>query len=339
MLFSRRRKPVGSPIEDFWVWWSEARPRVEAAIAVHEWSDDLVADIAARVQAIHPNLEWEFGKGSMAKHVLVVSGAGNSALRAVTERWRRAGPPADGTFEFAPARQADLSTMEAKLALDGHTVELAELRFAFEVDDSRAQVDVRVWHPDFVELSPDTRLRVTFLSLSWLLGEDGVEIWIGEITTATERPADAVSGTELATAVADLAAHHREPRWALLQGLVRGAPLIAMIQVPLKAARWPLLDTHIGLTVAYELANDAGFPIESSLEALRELEDRIIAYVDGAVVVAHETSAGVRTFHLYADGAVPAEAIKPLIASWSEGRTDMRVSPDPDWEKISHLRP
>jgi hypothetical protein len=339
MLFSRRRKPAGSPIEEFWVWWSEARSRVEAAIAAHEWSDGLVADIAARVRAIHPNLEWEFGKGSVAKHVLVVSGAGNSALRAVTERWRRAGPPADETFEFAPARQADLSTMEAKLALDGHTVELGDLRFAYVLDDSRAQIDVRVWHPDFAELSPDTRLRVTFLSLSWLLGEDGVEIWIGEITTATERPADAGSGTELATAVADLAAHHREPRWALLQGTVRGAPLLAMIQVPLKPARWPLLDTHLALTVPYRLANDAGFPIESSLEALRELEDRINAYVDGAVIVAHETSARVRTFHLYADGAVPSEVIKPVVASWAEGRTEMRVTQDPDWEQISHLRP
>jgi hypothetical protein len=341
MLFSRRTKDPRSAIKDFWVWWPTVRPQIESAIESGDWPDALVSQVGTRVDAIDAGLAWEFGAGSLAKHVLVVTSAGNRSLRATAERWRRAGPPADETFEFATTRRPDLGAFEAKLSLDGHMLALADLRYGYQIDDDRSEINVTVWHPAFRSLPDDARLQVAFLTLDWLLGEDGVELWVGRIDTSGEPdpPDGAVPPADIALAVADLADRHRKPVWALLRGTDRGRPVVAMIQVPLKPARWPHLDTHLEVRVPYRLCNDGGLPVESSLDALRELEDRINEYLDGAEIVAHESSAGVRTFHLYADGDVPAQALKPLISSWAEGRASVTATPDPRWDRVRHLRP
>jgi hypothetical protein len=338
MIFSKRHDPERA-IGAFWAWWPQARPRIEHAIATGDWSDGIVAEIAARVGAIDPKLEWEFGRGTAAKHVLSVTAPGHRALRATAERWRRAGPAVDGDFEFAASRQPNLSNMESTLRLDGHELALADLRYTVWLDSERAEVDVGAWHPAFPDLPEPARLQVAMLSLDWLLGEDAVEVWIGAIDVLTSAPAHAGPADLVLAAVGELVESHRKPVWSLLRGTGPKGPLLAMVQVPLKPARWPLLDTHIRLAVPYDRANDAGFPTEGSLEALRDLEDHITARMDGAELVAHETTSGVRTFHLYADGTLPAEVLKPLVASWAEGRTRLDVSADPDWAAVRHLRP
>jgi hypothetical protein len=337
MIFSKRRDPERA-IGAFWAWWPQARPRIEQAIAAGDWSDGIVAEVSARVGAIDPNLEWEFGRGTRAAHVLSVTAVGDRALRATAERWRRAGPLIDGDFEFAASRQPNLSNMDSILRLDGHDLALADLRYTVWLDSERAEVDVGTWHPAFASLPEPARLKVTMLSLDWLLGEDAVEIWVGAINVLASAPAHAGTADLVTAAVAELVETHRKPVWSLLRGTGPRGTLLAMVQVPLKPARWPLLDTHLRLAVSYGRANDAGFPADGSLEALRELEDRITSLVDGAELVAHETAAGVRTFHLYADGALPAEALKPVVASWPEGRTRIEVTPDPDWTAVRHLR-
>jgi hypothetical protein len=55
--------------------------------------------------------------------------------------------------------------------------------------------------------------------------------------------------------------------------------------------------------------------------------------------VAHETTAGARTYHLYADGPVPAQALRPIVEAWPEGRVTLAVTADPKWDGIRHLRP
>jgi hypothetical protein len=338
MFFSKRQDPERA-IKAFWAWWPHARPRIERAIESGDWDHGIVAEVADHVKAIDPQLEWEFGRGTRAEHVLCVTATGNRALRATAERWRRAGPDVDGAFEFATSRQPNLSNMDATLSLDGFQVALNDLRFTVWLDSERAEVDVGVWHPTFAELPEPTRLQVAMLALDWLLGEDAVEIWVGAIDVLPSAPAHAGPADLVVAAMAELVETHRKPVWSLLQGTGPKGPLLAMVQVPLKPARWPLLDTHIRLAVPYNRTNDAGFPASGSLEALRELEDRITTLVDGAELVAHETTAGVRTFHLYADGTLPAEALKPIVASWTEGRPRLDLSADPDWAAVRHLRP
>jgi hypothetical protein len=338
VLFSRRRAEPRKAIEDFWAWWPTARPRVEAAVSGGEWPEALVADISARVSAIHPGLDWEFGQGRTARHVLVVSAAGDHSLRATAERWRRAGPPADEAFEYATTRQPDPGVYTAKLSLDGNTLDLSDLRFGVDVDEQRLELHIAVWHPAFERLPDKLRVKVTYLSLDWVVGEQGVETWIGAIFPVTDPPEGALSAAGLAAAVAEFAEHHQEPTWAVLSGEGPRGKRLATVRLPLKPARWPHLDTHIVLTVPYRDTDGSGMPGEASLAALRALEDRIASLLDGAELVAHETTAGARILHLYADGPVPADALKPLVASWPEGRTRMTVTLDPRWDGVRHLR-
>ncbi len=86
-------------------------------------------------------------------------------------------------------------------------------------------------------------------------------------------------------------------------------------------------------------ARDAhGFPAPDALHALHLLEDRIGAFADGAVVVAHETCDGVRTTHLYTDRRAAAHALEPVVAGWPDGRVRLSVTEDPRWEAVAHLR-
>jgi hypothetical protein len=55
------------------------------------------------------------------------------------------------------------------------------------------------------------------------------------------------------------------------------------------------------------------------------------------VVVAHETSAGVRTTHLYTDRPAAAHALEPLFTGWPDGRIKKRHTLDPGWDEVAHL--
>jgi hypothetical protein len=337
VIFRRRGK--GDPtaaIQGFWAWWATARPRAEKLIAGTP-DDALVTEIGDRVSAIHPSLQWEFTAGTDTAHRLVVTSAGDAGLRSLAERWRRAAPDADGTFGYASTRQGDPGSLDgAVLDIAGHRLDLGELRFAGIVDAEARAVHVTVWHPLFPGLPEEARLQVAFLSLDWVLGEDRVEIWVGAISTATE-PGPDLTAAGLAEVVAGVIPADGEALWSNLVGTRKGRPLVALVQTPLKAARWPAYDLHIRIDVPYRSRDENGFPAEDVFPALYALEDRIDARVDGAVVVAHETSDGVRTTHLYAERPAAAAVLEPLLLDWPDGRIRMKVTPDPGWTAVSHL--
>ena len=180
-------------------------------------------------------------------------------------------------------------------------------------------------------------MQVAFLALDWVLGEDVVEIWVGAISTADQPSGADLTGAGLSAAVTGIIPAGDQPLWGTMAGTRRGRPLVALVQIPLKAARWPAYDLHIRIDVPYRSRDENGFPTEEAFPALYALEDRIDARVDGAVVVAHETSDGVRTTHLYADRRAAAAVLEPLLVDWPDGRIKMRVKPDPGWKAVSHL--
>ncbi|MEU8004387.1 DUF695 domain-containing protein [Catellatospora sp. NPDC049111] len=341
MIFSRKRRPDQSAaIAAFWAAWPQLRTRSEAAIAARGFPDDLVADLSALVHAIHPDLEWEFSKGRVAEHAFIVSAAGATSLRAIAYRWRQGAPAADATWEFHDARQAEPEMFEAALQIEGHRVELAELRYAFTLDEPRSEYDLVVFHPVFATMTQNERLRLAFLPLAWLLGEDAVEIWIGSVDAAAECPAGAQPPRQLAAAVAELAAQYREETWVLMGNSPDAeVPRIATVQRPLKPARWPVLDTHVAITLAFR-GRDNGMPEPDALTALRDFEDRLRDVLVDAEHIAHETSEGMRTFHVYADSArFSADAVEKLAKAWSGGRAKVKVSADHGWERVRHLLP
>lgn len=303
--------------------------------------DELADEMGRLVTAINPGLQWEFTAGTSSAHLLVVTSAGDSGLRSLAERWRRAGPPPDDIFGYASARQGSPQSLEGTLEIDGHRLDLTDLRFAAELDgdgpdDRPTAVHVRVWHPAFAGMPEDARVQVAYLSLDWLLGEDVVEIWVGEIHPAGG-PGPSLTGPALAAIVHEIIPPEDKPLWCTMAGTRDGKPLVALAQTPLKSARWPAYDLHIRIDVPYRSRNDQGLPAENVFPALYELEDRIDARVDGAVVVAHETCDGVRTTHLYAERHAAAHALEPLLVGWPDGRIRMKVASDPRWEGVRHL--
>jgi hypothetical protein len=339
VIFKRRRKAdPAAAIGAFWAWWASARPRAEKLIGGAP-DDGLVDEIAGLVSAIHPDLHWEFAAGTSTRHLLVVSSGGSAELRSLAERWRRAGPPPDETFGYAAARQGRPDALDsARLSIGGHDLDLADLRFAAEHDEDRDCVDVEVWHPAFAEMPENARGQIAFLSLDWLLGEDTVEVWIGAIE-AVIAPGATLTGPELTALVAAARPADGEERWRSMSGVRSGKPIVAMAQTRLRPARWPGHDLHIRMDAPYRDRDENGFPTREAMAALHAFEDHVAAHADGMVLVAHETTDGVRTTHLYADSPVAADVLKPLITGWQDGRVRITVTPDPSWEQVAHLAP
>jgi hypothetical protein len=336
MVFSRGRKQ--DPVVEFWAWWPTIRPAVTEAIAGGGWGS-VTDEFNRRVSAIHKELTWEFSAGRQSRHALVVSASGNAELRATAARWAALAPATDPEFEYHTSRQPDHSTLTATIEIGGKKLDLAELRFAFQRDDSA--IDVVGYHPVFRKLPETVRGQVTFLTLDWLLGEEGVETWIGGVEFAADEPADARDPLDLVAAVDVLREEYREPQWVILRATTPDDRVVlALAARPLRSVRWPRFDTYAGVSLPFAHRTDAGLPDTASLEALRGFEDGALAaalHGDGELV-AHETSDGVRTLHYYVDGATTAgKDLAAAAATWPEGPAEVRQRHDPGFSAVHHL--
>lgn len=344
MIFSRRRAE-STPAPDtaiaaFWQWWPGARGRVEAAITSGEWGD-LADQIGGLVDAIHPDLQWEFSRGVRAAHALVVSPVGRPPLRAVAARWVAAAPPPDETWEYQAARQPDPNAFEAQLQIGGAELALADLRYGFAVEAGRQLLDVTVHHPMFPALPDEVRGQISFLSLDWLLGEEGVERWIGAVEFGGAPPADAYPPAELRAAVERQAVEYKEPSWVMLSAQdKKGWPILATAQQPLLPVRFPRFDTHVAVTLPFREANDGGLPLDGSLDALRAFEDELTEALAGdGDLLAHETTRSTRVLHYYVDGSTGAAAlVEGRLSRWTEGRARAEAAYDPALEAVAHLQ-
>jgi hypothetical protein len=324
--------------EPFWAWWSaHAAELAEAIDSGRGVSDDQAEALRLQVEAIDERLDWELAPGAGARHALVVTSGGNPELRATAERWRRSAPPADELWEFHATRQPSYDDLGTTLALDGHRVDLTELEATVEIDEGRSEADVTVHHPVFADVPESTQHGVALLALDWLLGEEGVERWVGAIDVAVERPAGARAFRTIVDAVHELETAHRPGEWRLLEATDDdGLPVLVTAALPLKPVEHPLLDTHVTITRAYEGRED-GLPEQAELEELHALADALEAQLSGdAYLAAHVTHAGERTFHVYVDGAA-GDAGK--LAAWaSDHDAAVDVQHDPAWDAVRPFR-
>ncbi len=330
MIFTRRPRTPEAAIAAFWSWWPAAKDELATALATGRASR-AGRELSKKVAAIHPEIVFELGEGAAARHALVLSPEGSPALRSVTERWLRAGPGADETWEYFAARQANLRAFEGQLSLGNRAFEPGKARFGAEVDAERARVHVLVQHPEFPYLDDADRLRASFLLLDWALGEDDVERWLGEIrVTAQEQPFDVKAVREV---VAELAGRYGTDEWALLEGMdERGILLEVRVRVPFPRMDFPLFDLHGSVGLSYEPGPD-GMPSRDEAAALDAVTRGLLNRLGGsAVLAATMTKAGLRTLHLYADheGVVPAQ-----VTAWAQQQPRAVGSewlPDPGWE-------
>lgn len=335
MVFNRRRQTSKQAIIEFWEWWPSVRPRLTAGLDAGDGGEPVGEEIAAKVAAIHPNLDWELGKGLVARHAFTVSPAGNPDLFAVTARWRALAPPSDGTWEFHGSRQAIPDFAGLRLRFDEHDLHLSDTRFG--ITGSEHIVDVAVFHPAFAQLPEEPRQHIAFLCLDWALGEHAVELWVGEVTAPAAAPPEADTVDGLRGAVAELERAHEEPRWVILSGSSpQNQGMMALAQVPLRAARWPRFDTHVALALPFPDRGN-GLPTDEALAALRAFEDSLSSVLgpDGDLL-AHETGGAARTLHYYVDGESEAPArLSAAAGGWHQASVTTTL--DPGLSAIRHL--
>ncbi len=326
------------PIKGFWSWWGSAgRAAAEAGIAGAGF-EGFTSKMAARVEAMHPDLAWELAPGERGEHALIVSAAGVPGPRRLAERWYQYAPDVDAVWEYHPARQSSLSSQAAVLEIGGQKLNLRELTFDLHIDNDRDLIDTVVFHPAFTTMPSEVRGQVGFLALDWALGEDGVTRWIGGFETSDTRPPAGVPADGLIETVGALADRAGQPRWVLLQGERKGAVVLASLAVPAKWVDHPLMDLHMAVTLPFAGQTPEGLPGPSSLDQLRALEDELTDPLEpSALLVAHETTRGVRTLHLYADSDAPAvaELVRDAVAGWPGAAVKSNL--DAGWRAIRHL--
>jgi hypothetical protein len=272
----------------------------------------------------------------------VVSPEGSAELRALARRWLLAAPPGTETWSYSDVRPPIAEPEEASIGLDdGAPLALREISVAARRAGTR--LDVTVHHPGFAGLPPEARLRIALLALDAAIGETAVELWIGQITPTELAPRDGFGLVPLRAFVERMQSEYVDqdgvPAWLLLRGEGARGPVLAAVTVPLHPAASPLLTHHVGVLAPYSEQNEEGLPAGESLDALRALEDQV-AHLLGAEgrVVAHESAAGVRLIHAYADGATAApDRMRRARLPWADGSVEVQVTPDPAWDRVRHL--
>ncbi|TDD79334.1 DUF695 domain-containing protein [Actinomadura darangshiensis] len=360
-IFRRPREASAAAppaISEFWEWWAQARPTIEASLAAgpdpaegsepaepavpgEGLSADAIEELSRRVRKIHPGLLWEIGGADAPS--LTVTGGGDPELRGLTERWVRSAPSrgAAGGWTFHPARQADPEMLAQDLVLGDHEFDLEYVRLGMRADADRARVHISAYHPDFLFVSEEQQLQVALNVLHWALGEDDVARWVGEVTIATDAPIDALPPSMLASVVEQIAEPFAEPAWLTGEGRTpRGHPARLGARFPLHRQDYPLCDLHVAISVPYANSNPDRLPVEPSSGALRAFEKKLAKLGDRAVLAVRETGDGLRVFHLYADpdSGVISE-LDQLAAGWAEGKAKVASTADPGWKALAPYQP
>lgn len=323
----------------FWLWWEETQGEVASALD----DDDprrLRALLEIPVRGVHPDLTWHAGPGLYSRHMLVLSGARHPALRVVSERWRRAGPPDGAAWEFHPAMPPEPSAFGALIDAGGTELEPGEATAGVQVDDRRFRLDLTVFHPAFEGLDDVTSHRVANLLVGWALGEDDTDRWVGQIVATTVRPLDAVPVAMLGSVADQVTDRWGGERWATLEGVFGRTRLIAAVRHPLHRVDYPLFDEHIAVRLPYGGATPDGLPGEQALGDLTTVQDAITSCLGrDAVLVAVQTAGGERLLHLYADSRTsPLATIQGPLGGYLGGEATIEAQLDPGWDAVDHLR-
>jgi hypothetical protein len=328
-------------IEAFWTWWPGAAARISAAIEQGKFEEALIAEVTAKVQAVHPKLTWELGSGGTARYAFCLSSNGDPELRRLTERWLGAAPAADASWEFHPARRGAPALSEARLQIGEHTVPLGEMRFMVALDPNHELMVVASFHPGFAAMPEEMRETTTFIILDRILGEDTVQRWLGGISTSVEPLEKGAPFGVLNEAVGLLSRDATGERFTTLRGQASdGRPMVATINLALKWIDHLACDTHVAVDVALLEAGSDGMPSDDEAEALSDIEDELEEMITGdAVYLGRETVHGRRALHWFVAADHP---IRPSLEAWAARNANRDVhltwSPDPRWAAAARFR-
>lgn len=295
----------------------------------------------ARVRSLG-ELGWELVAGDSSEHVLVLTAGGDPEKRPLARRVLLAAPVADETWSYLdarpPARDPESVVLSAAGAGD---LDLARVQVAARMNGGL--LDVQVHHPAFADLPSEAQVEIMSLALDAALGELDRALWLGAVHPVGSAPLDGFGLTALRSVVRDLKGQQLDgqgrPRWTMLRGQTQGGPLVAVVRSRLHPLTAPHLDTYVAVSLPYADRGDDGLPGPDSADALRWFEERLVEELGShGELVAHLSTAGTRTLHLYVDSAAGLlPTLKEHARSWREGRAGVHEMRDPGWDAVQHL--
>jgi hypothetical protein len=322
-------------IAAFWAWWCANVLALTEALNCGQ-ADDWRVQLSGRVRALHPKLQWELRRGQQALYALCLSGTGDAVLRITTERWRQARPDSDETWEFHAFRPAASNAGALVLHVAGEAMALADLRIGLLDDPSRERINCEVYHPAFAGMPTAMRDSVAVLLLDHAVGEEGVESWLGAISTATTVPEDPRTVTELSAAVVWRKETATGVNWGVTTAPSPEGTLFQIVNYAVKRWAYPTFDVRCDVTFELQRPTPAGIPDPWESEGFEAIEDGLArALTDHAVLVARTSGRQRHTVHLYArEDSVAPDA----IAAWARG-LDRPVTVhwefDPEWRLLT----
>ncbi|MFC3300408.1 Uncharacterised protein [Arthrobacter agilis] len=335
-ILTRRRAPGRGrdPIEAFWRWWAEDGEGLLTTATRAGDFDAYVEVMTRRVKHMARGLEWETRTGTAAEHTLCVSSGGDPSLRPVAERWYRASPPATRSWEFVPARRAQPDMLDATITYRGRTFDLRRTRVHAAVTRAGDGLIVSVFNPGFTG-QWDDEYGLCVLLLEWLLGEDDVERWLRRVDCIVTDVVDSIPAVDLPERVRELAATLPEPGWLVMQGKHgSGEPIVLRVLRPLRWIDHPRFDLHSAVRAIFD-ADEQGFPTPDALAVLDDLEESIVTPIGmRGMIVAVETSRGVRTFHVYSDSEDQNGRDVLDTAARKHRWAGVRHTMDPGWRRV-----
>lgn len=334
-LFGRKNSAAATPsaITRFWDWWASEGRSLDPSQA-----SSATDELNRLVTAIHPNLTWHFGPGAGSQHRLTVSAGGVAEVRPAAERWLRAAPVPDSTWEFRSSQEREPNALTAVLDIAGSKLDLSETAFRIEPDEGALRVHIGLHHPAFPQIPQQAQMQVAYLLLDWLLGEDDVERWVGEVKALTSPPSPSGKPADVVSAVDQFAAARKPDEWTLAQFADReGVPGLAAFQRGLRWIDYPTFDRHQVITTPYP-SQENGLPADgATLDGLRELQNELESIVvHRGILVAYESHRGARTYHVYTDGE--DQNVDAAIRDWAtRRRISVTAEPDPAWFQVRHF--
>jgi hypothetical protein len=318
-------------LDRFWAWWATARDRLGAAIDAQTFSKQLAREMTNAVGAMHPSIAWEVGPGAGSRYALTLSFDGDPSVRRLTAAWLWAAPPPDEAWEYHAARQP---APDRDVHLAGHRFSPTDFRIACEYDETRERFDVALYHPLFDRVSDDVCHEVALLALDHLLGEDGVERWLGAVDVAATPPPEGAPLSELAAEVERRRPEATGRRLILGQALdPNGSPVVLTVNTALKQIDHLDHLFHLAVFIRLNQPMPDGLPSAEEAARLNAAEEDLLGMLgDDAVQLGRLTLAARREIHLYLRDP---EAAEQVISAW-RGRADVwgmnySLEPDPGW--------
>jgi hypothetical protein len=323
------QQDLGRRCQAFWDWWATAKDRVAPAIEAGG-AMALVDEISRNVDAVHPKLAWELAKGGAgSRHAFCVSPEGDAEVRPIALAWLASAPPADETWEYHASRQP--GDTYAVLEAGGLRIDLSETRAIAGWDEAREVLKVRLWNPAFARVPPSEPIRIAFLFLDHLLGEDDVERWIGQVDIA-DAPFEGRTPAELREEIARHAEKATHESWVLADRTdQRGNHALVSANAALKRIDFPFAMHHTAVSVGVGMQQLAGHP-DPNLDAA---EDELIEALKecGSIYAGHVTEQKKRTYYFVThDPDAAASVARSWAATHKRLNARVDVKSDPRWE-------